>query len=172
MRRLYVVMAWLAGAAFVVGVVKAILFLTQAINAFSPGNGISQSDGLIGVFFKSLDAGRVDDFLSISSLLIGGVMVTAVIVAWADHRRGWLIALLAVMVLTVVWPTSIQMLIGAVVPTTPPPYPTTISLFAQGGAYSLFLVPLIPVVMALILALTRRNGADASGAQGIAMQRR
>ena len=169
MRRLYGVLAWLAGAALVVGVVKAILFLTQAINAFSPGYGITQSDGLIGVFFKSLDDGLVDDFLSIANLLIAGVMVMAVVVAWADHRRGWLIALLAVMALTVVWPMSIQMLIGAILPTTPPPYPTTISLFAQGGNYSLFLVPLIPVVMALVLALTRRNAAT-SGGQGIAMQ--
>ena len=169
MRRLYGVLAWLASAAFVVGVVKATLFLTQAINTLSPGYGISQSDGLIGVFFKSLGAGVVDDFLSISNMLIAGVMVMAVVVAWADHRRGWLIALLAVMILTVIWPMSIQLLVGAVLSTTPPPYPTTISLFAQGGNYSLFLVPLIPVVMALILALTRRN-AVTSGGQGIAAQ--
>jgi len=170
MEKVYRPLAWLAGIAFVVGLVKAILFWTLAINTLSQGYSISQSDGFVGILLKTLSAGRVDDLFNVSNLLIFGVTVMAVIVAWADRRWGWLIALIAVTILTLLWPVGVESLVVRVLPTTPPPYPPADTLLAQGGSDSLFAVPLIPLVMAFIFALTRRKDAPAPRAQGIVIQ--
>jgi hypothetical protein len=168
--KVYRPLMWLAGVAFVVGLVKALLFWTLAINTLSQGYSISQSDGFVGILLKTLSAGRVDDLFSVSNLLIFGVTVMAVIVAWADRRWGWLIALIAVTALTLLWPVGVESLVVRVLPPTPPPYPPADTLLAQGGGDSLFAVPLIPLVMAFIFALTRRKDAPAPRAQGIVIQ--
>ena len=165
MEKVYRAMMWFAGLAFVVGLVKAILFWTLVINSLSQDVVISPLDGLVGVFLTFLSAGRVDELFSVSNLFISGVTVMAVIVAWADRRWGWLIALIVVTILTLLWPVGVQSLVGSMMPTTPPPYSPTMTLLAQGGSDSLFAVPLIPLVMAFILALTGRRDASALGAQ-------
>jgi hypothetical protein len=170
--KVYKPLMWLAGIAFVVGLVKAMLFWTLAINSLSQGYSTSQSDGFVGILLKTLNAGRVDDLFNVSNLLIFGVTVMAAIVAWADRRRGWLIALIVVTALTLLWPVGVQSLLVSVLPTTPSPYSPTDTLLAQGGGDSLFAVPLIPLVMAFIFALTRRNDAPAPRAQGIVIQPR
>ncbi len=170
MEKVYSPLGWLAGIAFVVGLVKAILFWTLAINALSQGYSLISPYGFAGALLTILNAGRVDDLLSVSNLLIGGVTVMAVIVAWADRRWGWLIALIVVAILTVFWPVGVQSLIFARLPLTPSPYSATTTLLAQGGTDSLFAVPLIPLVMAFIFALTRHKDAPAPSAQGAAIQ--
>jgi hypothetical protein len=92
--------------------------------------------------------------MSVSNLLVGGVTVMTMIVAWADRRRGWLSALVVVTILTLLWPIGVQS--------------ATTTLLVQSGAASVFAVPLVPVLMAFVFALTRRKDATAPGTQNIA----
>jgi hypothetical protein len=163
---------WIAGVAFVVGVAKVVVFSTQVYQAIqaSPGPALGQSAGFVGFFLAFLTSERLIDLMSASNLLVGGVTVMTVIVAWADRRRGWLIALIVVTVLTLLWPIGFQSLIFARLPTTPPPLSATATLFVQGGTASLYAVPLIPVLMAFTFALARRKDASAPSRQNIAIQ--
>lgn len=170
MEKVYRTLIWFAGIAIVAGLLKAILFWTLAINSLQSGSLTGPSDGFVGVLVNFLNAARGDDLLSVSNLFIGGVTVMAVIVAWADRRWGWLIALIVVTILILLWPMGVQSLIYAKAPLTPPPYSATTMLLLQGGSDSLFAVPLIPVVMAFIFALTMRKSASAPGVQNSAIQ--
>ncbi len=173
MQRLYRAIAWIAGVAIVVGLLKATMLWTQAINTvsqgLSQGSGFSLSDGTFSVFFTLLRSGLLFDLMNVSNLLVGGVMVMTVIVAWADRRSGWLIALLVVTLLALLWPLGVQLWIATALPTTPPPYPTTLALLAQIGNNSSFAAPLIPLALAVIFALTQRKSA-AANARNIAVQ--
>lgn len=169
MNRLYKAMAWLAGLALVVGVARALLIWTLTINTLGLGNGVFQTDSLFSVFLSNVTAARAQEILSVANLLVGGATVMAMVIAGADRRRSWLIALIVAALVALVWPTGVEMWDVSGWPLAPQPYPAPISMVAQIMNDSIFAIPLIPLVMALILGLTRRDGA-AHSAHAIATQ--
>lgn len=169
MERLYKALAWLAGLALVVGLAKALLMWTLAINTLGLGDGVYQTDSLFSVFLSNVSAGRAQEILVVANLLVGGVTVMALVIAWADRRRGWLIALIIAALVALAWPTGVEMWDVSGWPLAPQPYPMPVSMFAQIVNDSIFAIPLIPLVMALILGLTRHDSA-AHGAHDVAVQ--
>ncbi len=169
MERLYKALMWLAGLALVVGLARALLMWTLAINTLGQGYGVFQTDSLFSVFLSDVSAARAQEILSVANLLVGGVTVMALVIAWADHRRGWLIALIVAALVALVWPLGVEMWDISGWPFAPQPYPTPVSMVAQIVNDSIFAIPLIPLVMALILGLTRHD-TTAHGAHGVAVQ--
>ena len=169
MERLYKALVWLAGLALVAGLARALLLWTQANITLTSGLGIDRSQGIFSMFLAIANSGRMLEALAATNLLIGGVMVMALVIAWADRRRGWLIALIIVVIIVLAWPAGVQIWDVSGAPMSPQPYPTPISLVAQIVNESVYAMPLIPLVMALILGLTKRDGA-AHGAHDLAIQ--
>lgn len=169
MERLYKALMWLSGLTLVVGLVKAVLMWTLAINTLGLGDGVFQTDSPFSMFLANVSASRAQEILVVANLLVGGVTVMALVIAWADRRRGWLIALIIAALVALVWPTGVEMWNASGWPLAPQPYPTPVSMFAQIVNDSIFAIPLIPPVMALILGLTRHDSA-AHGARGVTIQ--
>ncbi|HZC05024.1 MAG TPA: hypothetical protein VE338_05225 [Ktedonobacterales bacterium] len=169
MDRLYKALAWLAGIALVVGLARAILMWTLAINTLGQGNGVFQTVSLFSVFLSDVSAARAQEILSVANLFVSGVTVMALVIAWADQRRGWLIALIVAALVAMVWPLGVEMWDISGWPLAPQPYPMPVSMVAQIVNDSILAIPLIPPVMALIVGLTRHDGA-AQNAHGIAVQ--
>jgi len=174
MDRLYRALMWLAGLALVVGLAKALLLWTREAISLSSGSGMSSSDGFFSMILTItrmmfVGSGGMLESLAATNLLIGGVTVMALVITWADHRRGWLIALIIVTVLALIWPTGVQIWDVSGLPLAPQPYPMPVSAFAQVMNDAVYAMPLIPLMMALVLGLTRRDGA-AHGAHGVAVQ--
>jgi len=169
--RLYKALAWLAGVAIVVGVVRAIVFLTQAINALSQGGySFSLSDGLLLVFVAILRSELPVTLMSAANLLIGGVLVMTVIVAWADRRYRWLVALSLFSLLALLWPLGVQIWYTTALAATPLHYPTLLAQFTRFGTVSALTAPLIPLLLAFIFAFTRRRAGSGASAPSIAVQ--
>lgn len=169
MERLYKALMWLSGLALVAGLARVLLLWTQANITLTSGLGIDRSQGIFSMFLTIASSERMLEALAATNLLIGGVMVMALIVAWADRRRGWLIALIVVVVIALAWPTGVQIWDVSGAPMAPQAYPAPISLVAQIVNDSVYAMPLIPLVIALILGLTRHDGA-AHGAHDLAIQ--
>ena len=157
MERLYRALAWLSGMAIVIGLVYAVMFTAQALSYYANVPFIPEYNDVFTGFAPGGYGGDLpSNIKSATFLLVSGATLLAVALAWADRRWSWLIALIIVTILGIIWPAGVGTWAIITIHTLPP-VPVTIPLEVM--TFSIFVAPLIPVVMALILALTRRQPA-------------
>ena len=155
MERLYKALAWLSGVAIAIGLVYAVMFSAQALSYYADVPHISEYNSLFSGFTVGGYGGDLlSSIKSTAFLLVSGVTLLAVALAWADRRWSWLIALIVVTILGIIWPAGVGAWTIITIHTIPP-VPVTIPLEVM--TFSVFAAPLIPVVLALVLALTRRR---------------
>jgi hypothetical protein len=158
--RLYKAEAWVAGVATVFGLAFATMISAQALSYYSQVPQVLVNDGLYTGFFTTLNVG---DFASnirpIALLLVSGVTLLAIALAWANRRWGWLIALILVTILALFWPAGVEAWAFTNIRSFPP-VPVTAAIEIM--TFSAYVAPLIPAVLALALALTRRKPAPAA----------
>ena len=153
MEKLYKALTWLASVALICGLFIA--FRVQATTQFQ-GLSLSGAQGFAPMFFAVLTGTWFMELSSISTMLADGAIVLGVTIAWMGRRRTWLVALLVVTVLTWLWPAAAQAWqVATFVPQAAADglSPQAISMIN----FTLFAVPLIPVVLALVMALTHRR---------------
>ncbi|HET9110642.1 MAG TPA: hypothetical protein VFN78_07450 [Ktedonobacterales bacterium] len=156
MEKLYRALVWLAGIGLVCGLFVAFMFQTPASNTSIQGPSSFGVSGFAPTFFSVLMGSWFMELMRLSSVLTDGATVLGIVAAWVGRRRGWLVALLVVTLLTWLWPTAVQAWQVAIyVPQTAGDGPSPQTIYDTN--LSMFAVPLIPVVMALILALTNRK---------------
>ncbi|HZC05022.1 MAG TPA: hypothetical protein VE338_05215 [Ktedonobacterales bacterium] len=154
-KKLYTILAGLAGIEIILGLSVAILFPTPAASysfQATPSFGIQ---GFMSMFIRFLTSQWFVELMNLSTLGTNGVVVLGIVTAWLTRRRRWLIALLIVTALTWIWPQAItawnQVTYVPMLPNGPSQQTVSIT------NYVLFSVPLIPVVMSLTFALTHRR---------------
>lgn len=153
MERLYRALAWLSGAALVIGLVYAVMFTAQALSYYADVPFIPEYNAVFtGIAPGGYGGDLPSNIKSATFLLVSGATLLAVALAWADRRWGWLIALLIVTILAIVWPAGVGTWAIFTMHALPP-VPVTAPLEVM--TFSVFAAPLMPVVMALVLALTR-----------------
>lgn len=158
MEKLYKALVWLAGLALVLGLFVAFTFQTPASNSSLEFQGPSSFGvgGLGPTFFKVLVGTWFMEVMRLSSTLTDGATLLGIVTAWLHRRRGWLIALLVVTLLASLWPSVVQAWQVAIyIPQSAGVGPSPQTIYTTN--LSMFAVPLIPVVMALVLALTNRR---------------
>lgn len=164
MEKLYRVLVWLAGVTLVFGLFLAIVPNTPLASVANPqdvsASGTSGSLSLfLSAFVATLRQGLYFELQNVLTLLVGGVIVMAMALAWVNRRRVWFSALIVVTLLTLLWPTGV-IAWQAISPPTGAltPYPIT---SPEGvGNFTDLVVPLIPVALALVLALTHHKPAS------------
>lgn len=166
--RVYLALVWLAGSAIAFGLAFAIMLTAQTVSNYAQLPHLSINDGLfsgmiIGLYGISVYSG----IKTVAILLVGGTTLLAIALAWADRRYGWLAALIVGAILALLWPSFVEA--WAFMNSRPislllSPAPVPVSI--EVGAFSAYVAPLIPVVLALLLALTRRK-LEPSVASGI-----
>lgn len=162
MERIYRALAWCAGVAMVFGLAFAIMNTAQTLSYYSQVPRVAAYFGLYTSPIIGLDTGDLaSNIRPIAILLVCGVTLLAIALAWADRRWSWLVALIVVTILAILWPAGVEawavMNIHAL-----PPVPVTLALTVM--TFSVFAVPLVSVALALILALTRHTPAPAAAA--------
>jgi hypothetical protein len=163
MQKVYRALVWLAGGTLVLGVYFAVVMFTPLAENVVPPQGVTVSGPsvsvFVSVFAQSLLLQLLASYSNVFQLLVGGVTVLAIALAWADRRRAWLIALLVVTFLTLLWPDGVAAWFASgfyhpQLPLKAPTGPWPITSPEGLSNFTILVVPLIPVVMALILALT------------------
>ncbi|HZC05023.1 MAG TPA: hypothetical protein VE338_05220 [Ktedonobacterales bacterium] len=161
MNRVYKALVWLAGSGIVFGLAFAIMLTAQTVTNYAQLPHLSIVDGLFSGMFTGLYGISVYSGLkTLAILLVGGTMLLAIALAWADRRYGWLSALVVVSILALLWPSAIEAWAflnsqPLSLLQSPAPVPASIEV----AALTAYAAPLIAVVLALILALTHRERA-------------
>ncbi|HEY7974208.1 MAG TPA: hypothetical protein VID72_02600 [Ktedonobacterales bacterium] len=160
MERLYKAAAWVAGVATVLGLAFAIMISAQALSYYAQVPQVFVNDGLYTALVSSLNVSDVaSNIRPIALLLASGVTLLAIALAWADRRWGWLSALIVVTILALLWPAAVEAWAFTSIHSLPP-VPVTPAMEIM--TFSAYVAPLIPVVLALILALIRRKAAPSA----------
>lgn len=157
MERFYRALVWLACVAIVVRLIAAIMYsyALQVTNSLPSGFSSSGRESVISVFFKILIGQWLIEILGWSNLIVYGATVLGAVTAWVTRRRGWLIALIVATILTLMWPAATQ---AWNVVTYPPMSADSLGPgIVNAVNFSIFTAPLIPVVMALVFALSHRR---------------
>ena len=143
MNRMYRALSWLAVVAVIAGLVNAAIY---AFSLFRYGNGIGYgTTGFTGSLSDWLKFFGVGFVFAVTNTLIAGVVVLGMALAWADHHRGWLIAVLLMTIAVILWSQAQQIVI-----------PSQLDNLA---VFSVYAVPLAPVLLLLVFALIRRKSA-------------
>jgi len=159
--RLYKALVWLAGVAIVTGLAFSAMYTTQAASNYAQVPHVSLIDGMFAGFFTGLYVGDLPyDVRSVAFLCACGVTLLALALAWSNRRYGWLLALLIATLLALLWPTWVEAWTLRPFTMFQPYPPVTAALETQ--IFSGYAVPLVPVVLALIFALTRRPPAPSA----------
>ena len=159
--KLYRAEIWLAGAVIVLDLLLTASIYSPLASSLAPQNiSASGTPGTVGlylsVFVQTLRQQLFMDAGNVLNLFAGGVTVMAITLAWTDRQRAWLLALIVVTLLTLLWPTGIVAWQSITPPLlAQPPYPITSSVGMAN--FTILVVPLIPVALALIFALTRHK---------------
>jgi hypothetical protein len=160
--RLYKALAWVAGAALAFGLAFTIMNTSVTLSYYAQVPQIPNYGVLYSALATSLSTGDLgSNIRPIALLLVSGATLLAMALAWADRRWGWLIALISVTILAILWPSAVAAWAVTNMHTLPP-VPVTAALAVM--TFSVFAAPLVPVALALILALTRHRPAAAAPA--------
>ena len=105
-----------------------------------------------------------------ANTLVAGVIVLGMALAWADHRRGWLITVLLVTIAALLWPQAQQIWLFTHPSLVLPPANTIVtpSLSDNLIVFSVYAVPLVSVLLLLVFALMR--GRPAPGGEAVIAQ--
>ncbi len=167
MTRLYRALIWLAVVALVVVLANAAI---HTFPLFQSSNGIGYGTaGFVGSLADWLELLGIPAFFEAANTLVAGVIVLGIVVAWADHRRGWLIVVLLVTIATLLWPQAQQVWL-LTHPSFPPPDNTVVtpSLSDMLTTFSVYAVSLVPILLLLVFALMR--GRPAPGGEAVIAQ--
>lgn len=162
MKRMYRALIWLAVVAVIAGLVSASIY---AFSLFHNGNGIGYgTTGFTGSLPDWLEFFGVGSFFAVTNTLVAGVVVLGMALAWADHRRGWLIAVLLVTIAVILWPQAQHLWLLTHPSLVPPPVNTSVtpSLSDDLTVFSAYAVSLAPVLLLLVFALIRRKSATSA----------
>ncbi len=161
MNRIYKTLVWLAGLAIVFGLAFSIMLTTQTVSNYAQVPHLSTIDGLFsGMITGFYGISIYSGLKTVAILLVGGTTLLAIALAWADRRYGWLIMLVVVSIAALLWPSAVEA--WAFLNSSPPSpllLPAPVPASIEVAAFTSYAAPLIAVVMALILALTRREHA-------------
>jgi hypothetical protein len=97
------------------------------------------------------------------STLVAGVIVLGMALAWADHRRSWLITVLLLTIAAILWPQAQQLWL--LTHASPPPSVNSIatpSLPDTLTVFSVYATLLILILLLLVFALMRGRAATDS----------
>ncbi len=146
----------------VFGLAFASMNTTLTLSYYSQVPQITNYGELYTAIVTSLNTGDLtSNIRPIALLLISGATLLAIAVAWADRRWGWLIALIVGVLLAILWSSAVEAWAVTNIHALPP-VSVTVALTIM--TFSVFAAPLVPVVLALILALTRHRPAPAAPA--------
>ncbi|HET9110643.1 MAG TPA: hypothetical protein VFN78_07455 [Ktedonobacterales bacterium] len=161
MNRIYRVLVWQAGSAIIFGLAFAIMLTTQTVSDYAQLPHLSTIDGLFSGMITGLYGISIYSGLkTVAFLLVSGATLLAIALAWADRRYGWLLALIVMSVVALLWPSAVE---SWAFLNSPPPSPllppAPVPASIEVAAFTSYAAPLVAVVMALVLALTRRERA-------------
>jgi hypothetical protein len=157
--KLYKALIWLAGVALALGLLVTYLYMTMANSNLPNGYALGHPDGPIAVFFTTLSTQKLSIVADLSGVLGDGAIALAAALAWMEGRRGWLTALIGVRAALLLQYTADMT------------WNYLLNLNAASGSINSgavnvgefnfvnFAVPLIPVALALLYALTHRKAA-------------
>jgi hypothetical protein len=159
--RVYKALVWLAGSGIVFGLAFAIMLTAQTVNNYAQLPHLSIVDGLFSGMFTGLYGITVySSIKTVAILLVGGTMLLAIALAWADRRYGWLAALIVVNILALLWPLAIDAwAFVKVQPLSLLQSPTPVPASVEVAVFTAYAAPLVAVVLAMILALTHHERA-------------
>ncbi len=154
MERIYAALSRLSTVALVCGLS---IVMTLALN----------SGQLYPAGFYSSGAGRFLDIAQFAmpqyltttiSFLIDGTAFLGIVVAWADRRRTWAITLLAVALIVLTFPVALNVAeMGGLLAR----HPRIAQLIGGHATLLIYLMSLVPVALALVMAYQRHGGRTA-----------
>lgn len=160
MERLSKALAWLAAMAIILGLIFSYLYATLTFNQLSQGFAIGGADNVVEAFFNVLKSQLIFIALSASNVLDGGAIILAMSLAWVNRHRAWLIALIAITLLTFIWPSFFMTWQN----THPPISGGSATLGVETYNFVSMAVSFVPAVLALIYALIHRQPISAATA--------
>ena len=168
MEKLYRALAWLAGTALVLGLFFSVIWFTPwARDVMSTTTyGSPGSEALfLAVMQRRLLVQLSFGDNNVMNLLVYGATALAAALAWAERRWTWLAVLVVAALLTALYPVSIAAWQSMSAPSSLAQLPSPYSLTSSAGleSFLILVAPLIPVALALILALTRLQAIRPAG---------
>jgi hypothetical protein len=145
--RMYVALTRLATVALVCGLIIVMLLTINSGQLYPPGFFSTGTGG----FFGTLRFAIPQYLIVTISFLIDGTAFLGIVVAWADDRQTWMIALLAVVLVALAFPVSLNFA-GSFFAR----HPRIGQLIGQHTTILIYLLSLVPV--ALTLAFARLRG--------------
>ncbi len=152
--RMYTALARLAAVALVCGF-SVVMMLALNSGQLYPAGFYSSGAGR---FFDTVQFAIPLYLTTTISFLIDGTAFLGIVVAWADRRRTWAIALLAVMLILLAFPVALNVSeMGGLFAR----HPRIAQLIGGHATLLIYLMSLVPVALALVMAYQRHGGRAA-----------
>ncbi len=166
MERIYLALMRLASATLLCGLIIVAMIALNSGQLYQ--NYVLSASG---TFFDTLRNALPGILITSVTFLMDGVALLGIVVAWANRRGAWMLALIAAAVVAIVFPAAL-MFGGDFFAI----HPRIGRLIAQNATLLIFLPSLIPVALALVMALRRGGGraamrAEADAALGLTRSR-
>jgi len=158
--RIYEALSKLASATLVSGL---IVIMTLVLNSGQLYPNNSGGD-FTPSFFESLLFAVSQLLAVVVSYLMSGVALMGIVVAWADHRRVWMLAIAGTVIVAVFFPATLTFggSFFAI-------HPRIGRLIGQNVTLLIYVLSLVPVTLALAFARLRGGGRTTLRAEGDAM---
>ena len=154
MERIYTALLRLASATLVIGLIFIVMIMLNSGHYPSSGGDLQHGYFLDTLSFLDTLRYVIPEFLpTIVTYLIDGVAFLGIVVAWVDHRRTWMLALIASVVVALVFPLSLPFALKFYAI-----HPRIGGLIEQNELLLIYLLSLVPVALALAMARLQGGG--------------
>ena len=157
--RIYMALMRLASATLVIGFIVIVMIKINSGQLYpNSSSGDLQYFGgdQQSVFLYTLLYSMPQILAATAAYLMDGVALLGIVVAWADHRRAWTLALIVAVMVALVFPFSFAYAghFYAI-------HPRIGSLIEQNALLLVYLLSLVPVALALAMARVQGGGRAA-----------